>query len=229
MAKREMIRIMDLAGVSVRWGTWDKIGSRKIRKDFKDVLEAALFKLWDMCPWGPPQRILSGGAYVDKGGRHGRGTAFDLSGLMWPDRPVFSCIKTASHDDWGRYLAIEAGLRKGVPQVLNWWAPDRKHKDHWHLDDRPVQGFQANSFSDVAFLQASLTHLWGYELVIDGDFGPKTQHAAGAAMQELDFDGASDLQHIWNEFLDATIRAGFVQAELELVGSHLAATGAFKE
>jgi len=207
-----VVGFSQLAGVDIRWGTWDRAGAREIDPNFKSVLDYALQALWDTCPWGKAKLILSQGARVDKPGRHRGGTAFDLTGISWADQPIFVCRLTESADDWARYLAIEATLRRHVPQVLNWWEPRGRHRDHWHLDDRPVSGFQPGSHSDVSFTQAAMAHLWGRPVSIDGRWGPETAAAATGCMGELGGGDIAD-RSAWDAFLESTALAGFGLAE----------------
>lgn len=211
-----MIWFDSLAGVPVHWGQWGSTGRRKLHRCFHAALESAMRDLWARCPWGAPDAILSGGAWVDKPGRHRLGTAFDLSGIRWSGQPVFECRLTAGCRDWKRYLAIESVLRRHLPQVLNWWQPDKRHKDHWHVDDRPVAGFQSDSHADVSFVQACLFHLWGYgDVEIDGRYGPVTHEAVMRGLSEVAPSLSPGDSSSWDVFLRSAALAGFGLAELE--------------
>lgn len=203
-----LIRFIEVAGVQVHWQQWGQIGSRRIEPGFLASLGCALDTLWTECPWGVPDAILSHGAYVAKGGWHGKGEAFDLTGIRWPGQPLFVCGDTRVNGDWLRYIGIEAVLRRFIPQVLGWHELSGRHRHHWHLDARPVSGFQAHSHVDVTFAQDALNRVWGEALAVDGDYGPKTRAAEARASERLFIQEFSD-EDSWEEFLALTSAKAF--------------------
>lgn len=177
----QLVRFMEISAVQVHWQRWNHIGPRQITPAFLETLHHAFNTLWAECPQGRARAILSHGAYVAKGGRHGKGSAFDLTGIMWDGQPPFICGDTYEADDWGRYLAIESAMRRHVPQVLGWDETSGRHRHHWHLDDRPVMGFQPHSHVDVCYAQRCLNFAYNAALVVDGDYGPRTKDAEAEA------------------------------------------------
>lgn len=200
-----MVRFMEIAGSQVNWQRWGTIGSRMCDPDFLQVLNCAFETLWVECPWGRARTILSHGAYVKKPGWHGTGQAIDITGILWKGQPAFECGKTEERGDWMRYVAIEATLRRFIPQVLGWGEKSLRHRHHWHADARPVGGFQAGSHVDVTFAQQSLNVAWLEDLAMDGKYGPKTQAAEARAMDIIGGDGFFD-DTAWVEFLKLTAR-----------------------
>lgn len=198
-----------LCGVPVAWGRWGRTGRRKLHVDFHPAVEAALDELFAVCPWGEPREILSGGAYVPRepvpGDRHATGHAFDLSGIDWSPRgPLLHLGSRAKRGAQSRrwLLACEAILRRTIPQVLGPWY-DRAHVSHWHLDDRPgALGLQVLSGADVRFLQAALQHVHHRPVAIDSIYGPATDAALAAVLEQLD-------DPTWAGALLATARVGY--------------------
>jgi len=189
-----------------------------LHRSFLPVLEDALFSLWPLLPHGAPVGILSGGAYVDRpitpGDRHATGTAFDLSGFRWVGIAAPWELVRQWRDDPGGALAVEAHLRRTLPQVLGPWY-DRAHRDHWHVDDREdARGFQARSGSDVRFLQASLIHVWGRKPgPVDGKLKLRTKAAVVRALDEIEQAGDLTDPGVWDAWLAATARGGLLRVE----------------
>jgi len=187
-----------LAGVDVFWGKWGRPGWRKLEPAFFAELELTLAELWEECPWGEPDAILSGGAYVPReikpGDRHAAAQAFDLSGLDWSSGsgPRLRVSRRAKEDLPELMLGIECILRRGCPQVLGPWY-NAAHEDHWHIDSRAeARGWQPKSRSDVTFARACLHHIHGVE--------------PGRVDAEIEVMGAE-----WDEWLLATAREAFAR------------------
>ena len=206
----DLVAFRNLADVPVHWGQWGRTGERKLRKDFKAVLEVALEDLWHCLPTGKPAGILSGGAYVPPPHppRHSWGTAFDLSGLLLVEHTDPELTRTREWDlirEWKRRpvdaLATEAVLRLHLPQVLGPWY-NAAHRDHWHVEDKEeARGFSSRSGSDVRYLQALLTHVWGLSPgPVDGVMGPRTVAAAAVAI------GGPWGSARWNELLRLSVQ-----------------------
>jgi hypothetical protein len=199
-----LVRFNSLADVPCHWGRLGALGTRGLVGVFKLQLEAAFDEIWELCPYGRAEGILSLGAFVDRpvtpGDRHSTGTAFDLAGIFWHiHTPVL-----ASHalTDPVRYLAVEASLRRHVAQSLDWWT-NSDHHSHWHLDDREeARGFQKKSEADVKFVQAVVTHIFDRPVEIDGKWGPATE----AAVQS--WNGAPS----FNDWLKVAAMAGWAKA-----------------
>ena len=185
------------------------------RSAFEEKLQAAFAALWDACPLGTAEVIASGGAYVEKPGAHGRGRAFDLDAIFWPER-TFVALSYPQNRRF--YLAVEAVLRKHFGTVLN-YRYNSAHRDHLHLDDLAPVGFVPGHRSRVLFLQMALTHLFGRTVAIDGLIGPETRGAARRLLVEqglaeegtLDTPQALDnrLDAVWTDLLEIAARRGF--------------------
>jgi hypothetical protein len=201
----ELVRFSEIAGVPVHWQRWGNTGSRLIDPGFLACISCALDELWRICPWGKAEAILSHGAFVDKPGWHGIGKGFDLTGIRWPNGMEFVCGLTNMTDDWNRYLGIEATLRRFIPQVLGWHEKSGRHRHHWHLDARPVAGFQPRSHVDVTFAQDAMNRIWGEVLAVDGAWGPKSRASESDIMYAIGGDGFSNDQD-WDLFLRITAR-----------------------
>ena len=208
----DLVRFSEIAGVPVHWQRWDNIGLRNIDPGFLAELSCALDSLWRVCPWGNAEAILSHGAYVNKPGWHGRGKALDLTGIRWPGQVPFVCGHTADNDDWLRYIGIEATLRRFIPQVLGWHEKSGRHRHHWHLDARPVQGFQVTSHVDVCFAQDAITKVWGEYLQVDGLWGRKSRSAMARLMRDTGIEDFST-ESGWEDFLQRTAMRSFALYE----------------
>ena len=55
--------------------------SLSMTQNTEDKLDRCFSELWDVCPLGTAKKIFTAGAYVNKGGMHGAGRAFDLDGF----------------------------------------------------------------------------------------------------------------------------------------------------
>ncbi len=106
-------------------------------KDLENKLDKCFAQLWQVCPLGKPEVIVSAGAWVAKPGYHGDGEAFDLDGLHWSHK---SFMTLNYPTDRHLYLGIEAVLRKHFGTVLNYHY-NLDHRDHLHLDSGGEIGF----------------------------------------------------------------------------------------
>lgn len=164
-------------------------------------LEAAFEKLWGLL--GRAEVILSAGAYVDKAGWHGRGLAFDLDGIIWPEG---KCIAKLYPNYPQLYLMVECCLRRHLGTVLNYHY-NEAHRDHWHIQDDERIAF-VPSHSQTLFLQAALSETYGERIALDGMYGPQTRAALERALDYVDMDGANLYGERglarWREFLAHT-------------------------
>jgi hypothetical protein len=186
----------------------------RLAPKFKDELEACLYGLWKLHPWGTPARIIEGGCYVEKAGRHGEGRAIDIDALWWEDDRHLITRDAISYPV--HYLGIEACLRLGFGTVLDFWF-GHGHEDHWHVDNGQPQGFSGQpptAHAETIFLQASLIHVHGAQLKagIDGILGPETMMAF-AHVTEPAGDGCTreTIKLLWNAYLQLTAEASFKQ------------------
>lgn len=232
--KPKMIRFNELAGIpcyyariNAAYGDLARTTSRtaagrmrSLTASFKARMDACMAEVYWLTfgHLGPLQAITSGGAYVNKGGFHGKGRAYDLGGLHWPQQKLV-LIKTAEARrkgedlDWGLYLAVEAIIRRHFGTVLG-ILHNRAHWNHWHIDPGTKVGFWAKGFGSttrVTFLQAALKDIWGlYQAKIDGDFGPKSKAAVKAIRAQLAL-GPLTSPGPWSQFLLLTAMAGLQQ------------------
>ncbi len=142
-----------------------------------------------------PNYILTGGAYVDKTGEHGRGNAIDIDGFWWSETDKF--LANDAPTDWYRYLTIEATLRKAFGTVLN-YDYNRAHHDHWHCELGYNTSWRRVS-SQSYFAQRALNEIWGEDLSVDGDWGNLSNAAASRNGYDFTITGA------WDHFLDNII------------------------
>jgi hypothetical protein len=156
---------------------------------------------------GTPDVILSAGAFVNKPGLHGKGRAFDLDGIIWPDKTFVTLSAGFGNQDRAFYYGIEAFLRKHFGIVLD-YNFNADHRDHFHMDDSEGVGFKAGSRSRVKFLQGALTHVHGIPVVVDGDFGQLTKAATQQVLGDLGIAGSITNGAVWDDFLSATLKRG---------------------
>ena len=182
---------------------------------FEATLHAAFEELWAACPLGTAEVITSAGAYVDKGGLHGAGRAFDIDGIFWPDKAF---VTNQYPSDRSFYLAVESVLRKHLGTVLN-YKFDAAHQDHFHVSGRGEPGFVPGHESRVLYWQMALTHLFDRPVTVDGLTGPETNGASRALLRALDMaeddEMSTDdalhqaLDRAWDDLLDEAARRGF--------------------
>lgn len=136
--------------------------------------------------------FVSAGAYVDKEGQHGAGTAVDVDQIFWGDTR-----SSMVHQDWNsgdrelqkRYYGVDAALR-----LFFRWGLDRAfnaaHHDHFHMDfgGLPVQ-LSTGSESDVGWIQAACNEFMDSGLAVDQAWGPLTQAAFDESLQRLGISG----------------------------------------
>lgn len=207
-----------LDGVPVRYDRTAQApyGSHGIQYDFhateelEGVLDRCFAEIWEKCPLGKGNIIISAGAWVDKPGKHGTGEAFDLDGIHW-DEKSFICLDYPSDPSF--YLGIEAILRKHLPTVLD-YNYNTDHHDHLHIDLGGSIGFRTNSQARVFFLQAALTHVLNIPVGIDGDWGTETSGATEVALERLGISGALTERPVWLQFLDRVAELAFGTAPI---------------
>lgn len=169
-------------------------------KDFENKMDNCFVELWEKCPLGRADIICTAGAWVDKGGMHGRGQAFDLDAIFWGDRLVLA--KNYPNDKVA-YLGIESVLRRHFGTVLN-YKYDRAHEDHWHFDDGASVGFRTKR-SVVLYLQMTLNEVFKVSprLEVDGGYGNKTRDGVRQALKDCGLINATDV--VSNNQLDQAL------------------------
>lgn len=151
--------------------------------------------------FGAPQRILSAGAWVDKPGQHGLGTAFDLDAIHW-ERVTFIANQQPTRKPL--YLAIQALANKHFGVALG-YDYNAAHRDHLHLDiGRPAKFRQVKSVAE--FLQQALNTFYGYTLHVDGEYGESTKDALNATLATMNLPDLSGSN--WATLLDAICALG---------------------
>lgn len=229
MATPDLVSFSHLCDVPVHWGSWGRTDTRRLAQHWKPELETALDALFACWPWGRPDAILSGGAYVPKAGRHSHGTAFDLCGFAWSSGPLAHWMLA---DKWNtapkEAIAVEALLRLHLPQVLGpqYWERDKRHelhggwrhRGHYHVDDREdAKGFQPRHSSDVRWTQWNLNEVWrpanARALALDGRWGTKTARALATALEEIGEPAVPMDGSVWQAFLEATWRGVWGRVE----------------
>lgn len=170
--------------------------------------ETAFNALWSKHPLGTPRAILHAGFFAAKPGEHGTGEAFDLDGIVWPDERIFT-VQDEGMSLHG--LGIQAHLYMYFGVMLN-EHHSAAHADHFHLDSSRPVGYR-NSSSLNMTIQHMLNEVYGYELDVDGDFGPKTRKAVTDVQSEQGLVGGQSLYSLleWNEFMEKTRDLAFAR------------------
>lgn len=205
-----------IAGVPVHYSRQpvDRYGWRgkprhcgPVTPEFHAALDLWMDELGELCPWGKPELLVTGGVTGDGHGKHGEGRAIDIDSLWWPGRPALVC-QSGPDKQPELYLAVEATLRRAFGVVLNAWY-NRSHEDHWHVDDGQPPEWREGSRSRTLWLQAALSHVWGRDLAVDGQLGPRTR---GAALDVLKGLLCDNLAAGWPVLLRASAVRGFEAA-----------------
>lgn len=206
----------ELAGIPIHYDRYDPssgYGYGTRGKPFKPratakmiaTLQSCFADILDQSPFGSGEVITSAGAFVDKPGHHGLGQAFDLDGVFWNQYQFISIeYPSAPH----LYLAIESIIRQHFGTVLN-YNYNAAHQDHLHMDLGSSVGFQRMSKSRVEYLQASLFYVHGYQVGVDGVWGPSTEKTTKIALKELDIGNNIGAGTTWREYLKATASQAF--------------------
>jgi hypothetical protein len=159
------------------------------------------------------QFLTSAGAYVNKPGQHGQGTAFDLDEIRWSgtwSRPIAHDHASGSLAVRRRYLAVDSVCRRRFRFVLDGWF-NAAHHDHIHMDFGGLPPLlRTNSRSDTVFIQSLANNFVGTSQPVDGIWGPQTQGGLDTMMSRL---GVSGNPHTdvttYRIFLTLSARHGF--------------------
>ncbi len=159
--------------------------------------------------------ITSAGAYVNKAGQHGAGTAVDIDEIGWSDGRISRMIG----QDWRsgdsatrkRYYAVGATMRIHFHWVLD-HTYNTAHHDHFHGDfggPRPPV-LQKGSTSDVGPAQRVLNEFQGAGLAEDDIWGPLTTAAFNTSKTRLGISGDPHTSSAaYRAWLEAVARKGF--------------------
>ena len=205
-----------LAGVPVRYDRENpgQYGTHGVPFRFHCVpgftakLEAFFEELWRVCPLGRAEVITSAGAYTNKAGRHGMGRAFDIDAIFWAERTFVTLHDGFEGRDRAFYFGVECVLRKHFGQVLD-YLYNAAHRDHFHVDDAEEVGFREGSESTVGFLQATLRHVHGLRVGINGTWGPGTREATRRALRSMGISGMIYDRDTWLAFLTRSAARAF--------------------
>lgn len=206
-----LITFTTIAGVPVHYDRYDRssgFGYGTRGKPFRPRATRKMIASLDDCfnemfkipALGKAEVITSAGAFVDKPGYHGKGQAFDLDGIFWAQEELVAIQYLQKPH---LYLAVESIIRKHFGTVLA-YNYNAAHQDHFHLDTGTAVGFQKMSKSRVEYLQASLLYVHGYQIGVDGVWGPSTDATVKAALQDLGINGNLGMTNTWAEYLTLT-------------------------
>lgn len=157
--------------------------------------------------------VTSAGAYVNKPGQHGQGTAIDIDEIKWNGawcRPYVRHHADGSIAVRRRYLALDAVCRRHHRFVLDGWY-NAAHEDHIHMDfgGLPSRCVKSSS-SDCKFVQAICNNFVGTSMPIDGAWGSQTQSGFNTTMSRLNVSGNPHTDNmVWREWLTKAARHGF--------------------
>lgn len=162
--------------------------------------------------------ITSAGAYVNKPGEHGAGTALDLDEVKFAGGPLIAPIARPqdSTDPLVRrqYYALDAMSRTHFRWCLD-ANYNAAHEDHIHQDFGgmpPVLG--QDSSSDTLFIQGMLNEFQDARLAVDGIWGPLTQGAFDESVRRLGYSGdPHGNTEDYRRYLDLVAAKGFVGAD----------------
>jgi hypothetical protein len=150
---------------------------------------------------------------VDKPGMHGLGRACDWDVWTFGNVEIAPLRKdhAASSAKRRRYWALAALCRSRSSFVLH-AEFNAAHEDHIHQDNGGGSVvFNAGSSSTVKLVQAVCNEIFDQQprLLVDGEFGGKTQDALDAALNVLHLDGSVMDIGTWRRFLRRSGRLGF--------------------
>ena len=161
--------------------------------------------------FGKVKRITCAGVLVAKPGFHGLGRAFDHDAWAFEHvsiKPIAGDHASSVLAKRQRYWALAALMRSRSAFVLHGHF-DAAHRDHIHQDNGGPRPFTTGSPATVKLVQAVCNHIYGRSLVIDGDFGSKSQAAVKAAMQHVNLAGDISDPAQFKRFLLRSGRLGF--------------------
>jgi hypothetical protein len=184
-----------------------------IEREFHSVLLDTVRVVRSRAPraFGVLERITTAGALVSKPGFHGLGRAFDHD--VWAFEHVIISPLRGDHASRvksrrQRYWALAALMRSQSAFVLH-GEYNAAHRDHLHQDNGGGRAFSTSSEATVKLVQAVCAHVYGHELLIDGDFGPARRAAVALSMGEAGVAGDIFEPGQFKRFLLRSGRVGF--------------------
>ncbi|WP_435261413.1 hypothetical protein [Tenacibaculum sp. nBUS_03] len=219
-----MIKINQVSGIPLHYArlTNHPYGTRGeqryflIEENFFNVLEKALYEVFENCPLGFPEVITTAGIFVNKPGQHSHGKAFDLDAIFWKDKTLVSMNFVHQKE---LYLGIESFLRKHFGIVLNYYYPN--HKDHWHVDTSVPVDYNENSKSETLYLQLVLKYIYKEEILVDGIWGRQTARVVREVFNKLKIDIPITNKKNYLQFLEVTGKIAFKLCEERISPTHL--------
>jgi hypothetical protein len=174
--------------------------------------------------WTVPHRIGLNGVYVNKPGMHGEGRAMDISRIDYTNTQLGRVVRgfDGRHNVWGTtsgaamvetrrlYWGTVASLNYHFRHVLHYFS-NSDHDNHVHADNQHSgsgnSNFTTGSATQIKFVQASLTYIWGYNTAIDGGWGPQTDGNSRRALARIGVSGGlTSSQANWLAYCRATFR-----------------------
>jgi hypothetical protein len=112
---------------------------------------------------------------------HNRARGFDLCAIRFTNGWYLDCNNAWNEGAWigyqRRYLGVWASLRRKFVTVLT-NVYDREHHNHVHFDNlSPLPPIRKSVTTDTKLVQVACNLLDDVNLVVDGDWGPKTSAA----------------------------------------------------
>lgn len=191
------------------YGTRGKPFKPRATYEMVQTLEECFSALFQTSPFGKAEVVTSAGAYVSKPGQHGKGLAFDLDGIFWEDKELVAIEYPRKPH---LYLAVESVIRQYFGTVLG-YNYDSAHKDHFHFDMGSAVRFEKMSKSRVEYLQAAMLYIHGFQVGIDGVWGPETMEVSSSVLNSLGIKGGLSEKKNWLDFLEKSAVLGFSLAD----------------
>ena len=212
-----------LAGVRVNYDrlTPDAYGTDGVNYDFhtpenfQPLLDACFEDLWEICPLGRAQLILSAGTYSDRASQHGTGRAMDVDGIVWPEKRF---ITRSFATQRAFYFGVEAVFRRHFDYVLN-YLYNAAHHDHFHVDRGGRLGF-GHSFTKTNFIQAMSRYVFDLPVTIDGDWGSETEEGLETMKAAVGVTGDLEVWENWSTFLEGLADRAFEVAAEQDAAPH---------
>lgn len=183
------------------------------------------YNWYDNHPYTGTLEVYSLGAYVNKPGQHGSGSAFDLTRLRAEHPPgslrqVFDAVVDEwwgkqYHYYWAKvYWGTVLSLCVRFDPVLT-YAYNREHRNHVHFDRSEVHPRVLTRFdpvddvAQVTNVQGALYYVWGYRggQSITGSWNPVTEANCAKVMRRIGRGGnITSSQENWIAFCEWTMK-----------------------
>jgi hypothetical protein len=172
--------------------------------------------------WGPPYRIYSYGAYVNKPGMHGEGRAFDIAKIVYRNSSTGTTHTISMrYDIWNggsnhslyakRYWGAAAGLMRRFRHLIT-YKDNSDHHNHIHVDNAIYSlvddaYYSTGSVSQTYIVQGACRYVWGHSTAVDGDWGPETESHSTSVLRRIGRSSGNltSKSNFW-AFCDASFR-----------------------